>query len=243
MLSNFFFGVGKLRGFVCFFKSRCQLDANEITLPETWCWEQGLAGVRRQGTLICIKMPLSHGCAPWWFFSKPVEVLLGSGSWGVWLANKGWFISPVSALTPYSPVGWEVAESTWGLRSDLQTNKPIWMYTVASWKRGGPVCFIVTRLPENKICRLCVQRKWNEWAGEPSSAYANECCDWLSLFLLSPATPSLQIRFQWEFFLFKDLLMVCNHLTINLTSELQAAQGGGCRKGWDLMKKVRIWGL
>lgn len=98
-------------------------------------------------------------------------------------------------------------------------------------KAGGPVCFIVTRLPENKICRLCVQRKWNEWAGEPSSAYANECCDWLSLFLLSPATPSLQIRFQWEFFLFKDLLMVCNHLTINLTSELQAAQGGGCRKG------------
>lgn len=140
----------------------------------------------------------------------------------MWLANKGWFISPVSALTPYSPVGRKVAESTWAC---AQTYKQTNRSGCTQWPREsrGPVCFIVTRLPENKICRLCVQRKWNEWAREPCGAYANECCDWLSLFLLSPATPSLQIRFQWEFFLFKDLLMVCNHLTINLTSELQAA--------------------
>lgn len=174
MLSNFFFGVGKLRGSVCFFKSRCQLDANEITLPETWCWEQWLAGVRRQGTLICIKMPLSHGRAPWWFFSKPVEVLLGSGSWGVWLANKGWFISPVSVLTPYSPVGWEVAESTWGLRSDLQTNKPIWMYTVASWKRGTRLFHRDKASRKQNLPPMCAEEM--EWMGRR----AEQClCKWV----------------------------------------------------------------
>lgn len=42
----------------------------------------------------------------------------------MWLANKGWFISPVSALTPYSPVGRKVAESTWACAQTYkQTNR------------------------------------------------------------------------------------------------------------------------
>lgn len=165
-----------------------------------------------------------------------MEVLL------VWEAEPGGVVMkqrlvhfPYISSHPLLPQWAEKSQTQHGVMFRLtgscknkQTNKQrIWMYTVASWKlRTYLFHRDVTSREQNlpSICGRCVRRKWNEWTARQRawySAYANEDCDWLSLSCCHRLLLAFTDQVSVGVFLVQGLLMVCNHLTINLTSELQ----------------------